>query len=1281
MSASAFVQLPYGVIENQPTFKFKNQKNYETNNYLKTLPYLDNVSRPEIQNDAINLIKNKASFRNYLLATSDVGSSLQDAINHVVTDGEFNEVGLRRVLDSHNSDIFKVSNPLSLVFKNAHTFNLKNPVLGNLVSQIYAGSLSDENIKKLLLQNDIDNIQTRLDNLKRRPGNNNNNVNNDDDDNDGGNPDVFLPDVPDFEPQDSQIDKNIQRENPKQIAPRERVSFKTALSKNGKPVTVQSTSFAEPLPQVKVRVKDGLTFDNKVEVDGKEPDFYFEKFPDSTAEDYRVSFDKPATILKEDGVIEVQPEINFEPDINPVVKKELENDENPKGFHKFKDIDVSDSLKLFFPKLIEEKPNSELIDKKPNKIEINDENLKQIVKSGFITDDISSINETFFVGGSNWHFEKEAANFRNESNQMFINFLQSDLALELMTRNKIKIHISSGDIYVNNVNTNESIYNFLAVQDNENYVIIPKEFIFDGSLTDYYNTYLTDNSLSVKDDFTTNRNSKFLFLHFNNVLQMTGVPTYKLRHTVVIQNQKSIELMQKSNWQYFIETLMYHAENNLLHSVTEYTEEEEETIRPYIDKLLYHGEVYKEIHDSLSLNFHSTFQNLPEDYLNEIFKDLRDNNIYLDFRNITPKELIDVFLNFYYFTGRFPGNTNLTLLPSFNLPKEIDNSIIDFSEFYFKFKNTYFEGLASIQGICALCKYISKDNKSTDILIKNTIEELLNNLIEENLNYFKGKVNFRHVTRLLESTINNINNINYNINAQRDLITEQVNKELNEYKSKQKIEEIVDSEIVLLPTEKEKKFSKNEDYVNELNKFLVEVEPTVDGIKKIRSEDQEKLSRDLENEHIKINDKLDEIERNTDENEKITVYDLPEVQSSVSNLNVPNINDTVDGINSNNNILYENTEENSIDWLSDVEEPIQLSDLGYTDGYLLDLDQNEQNIKLGLDNNLNIELKPVETELGFLTDFPSKDNLGEQPSQILDDEEINNNVSEEMDTNYKRIVFEPDFEEFGPNLEKYLKKNRQIDTRMLRKKREKGKSESEQNKKKAFVIPEKYPEARTLKQSMKYLKELNKDEPQINFEEFAPNIEKYIKKNRQIDVRKLNETTNSEQVGDIPTRRKTLATKKKKDKLTTKDVHELARVINKREKKSKDKLTTKDVNELARVINNREKKSKDKLTTINGEKKNKDKLTTKDVHQLARVINNRKKKKDKLTTKEVNDFARIINKKQNKLVRRKKNKGKLTMEDVNDLARVINRKEKSEDKLSTEDVDKFARIIYENRKK
>ena len=45
-------------------------------------------------------------------------------------------------------------------------------------------------------------------------------------------------------------------------------------------------------------------------------------------------------------------------------------------------------------------------------------------------------------------------------------YLQSDLYPELLKRNKIKIHIETGHIFFDNVNSNESIYSFfLAQQD------------------------------------------------------------------------------------------------------------------------------------------------------------------------------------------------------------------------------------------------------------------------------------------------------------------------------------------------------------------------------------------------------------------------------------------------------------------------------------------------------------------------------------------------------------------------------------------------------------------------------------------------------------------------------------------------------------------------------------------------------------------------------------------------------------------------------------------------
>ena len=327
--------------------------------------------------------------------------------------------------------------------------------------------------------------------------------------------------------------------------------------------------------------------------------------------------------------MEVQPEVSLNPDINPLIKSELleqqqqqqDNNTSSFGFHKFRDIDVSNPLKVFFPKLVEEKPNAviEAVEKKPNEIEVKDEELNEFLAStGITTNDTLSVNETFFIGGDNWYFEQQVKNFRSQGNEMFINFLLTNISMELMRKNKIKIHISSGDIYIDNVNTNESIYDFLTVQENENYVLIDKEFIFDGTLNTYYNTYLS-NALVTEDDFMTNRNSKFLFLHFNNVLQMTGVSPFKIRHTVVIKNEKALELVQKSSWQYFVSTLMNVADSNMLGS-SDFTEEEEAAVRPYLDNIVSHGEMYKDIYTIIAISFHSLFENLPLEQLKNYTK-------------------------------------------------------------------------------------------------------------------------------------------------------------------------------------------------------------------------------------------------------------------------------------------------------------------------------------------------------------------------------------------------------------------------------------------------------------------------------------------------------------------------------------------------------------------------------------------------------------------------------------------------------------------------------------
>ena len=162
----SFIQLPYGLIENEKTVTLPLSKNYATAEYYKQLPHIGNINDPKQQNEAIKLIENRADFRKFLLATSDFGQSVQENIDNLVTNGSHNNAGLRQTLDSTNSGIFKTANPLSLIFKYANKFDLQNPALGNLLAQIQAGQLTDQEVQRLLSEGENQKIQARLNALK-----------------------------------------------------------------------------------------------------------------------------------------------------------------------------------------------------------------------------------------------------------------------------------------------------------------------------------------------------------------------------------------------------------------------------------------------------------------------------------------------------------------------------------------------------------------------------------------------------------------------------------------------------------------------------------------------------------------------------------------------------------------------------------------------------------------------------------------------------------------------------------------------------------------------------------------------------------------------------------------------------------------------------------------------------------------------------------------------------------------------------------------------------------
>ena len=145
--------------------------------------------------------------------------------------------------------------------------------------------------------------------------------------------------------------------------------------------------------------------------------------------------------------------------------------------------------------------------------ELNNENLFQELK---------------FLMGSDELLDEAPNRFGhlNTSNCAYINYLSSSSRQDLLERNKVKIHLESGDIFINDNNSKESIY-FLSTQKRQ-YKALHGNWLYD--LEDwrfYINDYLA-NITDDKSDMLTHVNSKFLFYNFNNYQNLIGEETQKV---------------------------------------------------------------------------------------------------------------------------------------------------------------------------------------------------------------------------------------------------------------------------------------------------------------------------------------------------------------------------------------------------------------------------------------------------------------------------------------------------------------------------------------------------------------------------------------------------------------------------------------------------------------------------------------------------------------------------------------------------------------------------------
>ena len=706
---TSYIQVPYGYRKVSNPIQFVSPKNNFENKLLDRIGYISNKDDPVVKNNILNAIRNREDLQKFILATSDLGNELQEDINEITGgDEKFNNAVLRRALDLKNNDLFRNPQPITLLFNDAERFHQQNPIIGKLASQINVSKLSNEDLtKRQLFQGEISKIEDRLYNLKYGKDDKKKRSGGDSDDDDDGKKPPGGGSAPSMREAEAEIDPSF-RSPPERSEKDLQDTFRQL--RYGKPTPRQ----APPDPfgpdfWNEVSKDPGETVEDKIEhetVKVREK-IDFDKLPsvplfDPTKREKKVSFSKPTTKALDGETIEITP---------PTVKIDEERE-------------ISDKLQQLFPDVEKISEQNKRADVSPDF-----ENLSETL-TAISTNEIVPFEFEFFKGGNNEKFADiiRGINSSSDTNE-FLNFLQSNICQKLLEDNKLKIHTETGNIYYDNNDTNESIHSFILAQANPISGEIDHAFTFHRNYTTYFQ-WLTDafnESTKNKLDILTNKNSKFLFYHFNDYLQQSGKEIKKIKHSVVTQDYLAAEKIQDRNWKYFVESVLTFSQKATVSSNEKSflleTKENVEILKKTYEKL--YNQIAKNLTSTLEKMLFDLFKNIEDDLLREKYgkNDLKN---------------LDSWVSFYFKQGRFPGNNNLTILPQSEIPKTIDRLTVEVSpvELYKKFGNSETKSLVSFQAIVALFLHYGGDA----LTAKRAMEEWKNNLTFQALSKENDKV-------------------------------------------------------------------------------------------------------------------------------------------------------------------------------------------------------------------------------------------------------------------------------------------------------------------------------------------------------------------------------------------------------------------------------------------------------------------------------------------------------------------------------------------------------------
>ena len=179
-------------------------------------------------------------------------------------------------------------------------------------------------------------------------------------------------------------------------------------------------------------------------------------------------------------------------------------------------------------------------------------------------------------------------------------------------------------------------------------------------------------------------------------MQQNGDEIKKIKHSVVTQDYIAAQEIQDKNWKYFVESVL-----SLSEDATDKEYQKSFQLDTQENTLIL-KKTYEKLYNQIAKQFDKTLQKMPFDLFKEIEEDFRREKY-----DVRESKNLDNWVSFYFKHGRFPGNSDLTILPQTQLPILIDPLSVEISpvELYKKFGNGDAKNLVLFQAIVALFLY------------------------------------------------------------------------------------------------------------------------------------------------------------------------------------------------------------------------------------------------------------------------------------------------------------------------------------------------------------------------------------------------------------------------------------------------------------------------------------------------------------------------------------------------------------------------------------------------